>query len=130
MQPTIRTKVVFLRFAPASAIATLWHNHCNTWVAQFIKAMTTWPHPYFLFRCFLNKYISKNLKIYFLFKLYPKTSCKVLLNKNFYKIIYDIVITSKGYARYALSRHISRHGLTTAMQHLVETGKVFRGSSN
>ena len=39
-------------------------------------------------------------------------------------------IASKGYDRYGLSPHISRHGLTTAMHHLVETGKVFRGSSN
>jgi len=29
-----------------------------------------------------------------------------------------------------LSQHISRHGLTTAMQHLFKTGKVFRGLSN
>ena len=36
----------------------------------------------------------------------------------------------KGCARYASIRHISRHGLTTAMQHLVEAGKVLRGSSN
>lgn len=130
MQPTIRTKVVFLRFAPVYTFATLWHNHCNTWVAQFIKAMTTWPHPYFLSRCFLNKYNLKISKLYFNFKFYPKTSCKVLIIKNFNINNYDLVITGKGYARYALSRHISRHGLTTAMQHLVETGKVFRGSSN
>jgi len=36
----------------------------------------------------------------------------------------------KGYARYVHKQHISRHGLTTAMQHLVEAGKVLRGSSN
>jgi len=41
-----------------------------------------------------------------------------------------LAITSKGSARYALSRHVSRHGLTTAMQHLVVTGKVLRGLSD
>jgi hypothetical protein len=39
-------------------------------------------------------------------------------------------MAEKGYARYTLARHISQHGLTTAMQHLVEAGKVMRGSSN
>ena len=29
-----------------------------------------------------------------------------------------------------LSVDVSKHGLTTAMQHLVETGKVLRGLSN
>jgi len=39
-------------------------------------------------------------------------------------------ITNKGYVRYAFYRHASRHGLTTAMQHLVVTGKVLRGLSD
>ena len=41
-----------------------------------------------------------------------------------------VAITNEGYVRYVLSHHISKHGLTTAMQHLVEAGKVFRGVSN
>ena len=46
------------------------------------------------------------------------------------KVCYRIKAV-KGYARYTRNaRYISRHGLTTAMQHLVEAGKVLRGSSN
>jgi len=41
-----------------------------------------------------------------------------------------VAIANEGFVRYVLSHHISKHGLTTAMQHLVEAGKVFRGSSN
>jgi len=37
---------------------------------------------------------------------------------------------AKGSARYTLARYVSQHGLTTAMQHLVEAGKVLRGLSN
>ena len=41
-----------------------------------------------------------------------------------------VAIANEGFVRYVLSHHISKHGLTTAMQHLVEAGKVFRGVSN
>ncbi len=45
LQPAIRTKVIFKRFTPIHIFVTLCNYHCNTWVAQPIRAMTTWPHP-------------------------------------------------------------------------------------
>jgi hypothetical protein len=52
-------------------------------------------------------------------------TCRVL----FIFVNINIATASKGFDRHALG-HISRHGLPTAMQHQVETGKVFRGLSN
>jgi len=45
LQPTIRTKVIFIRLTPIFILVTFCKYHCNTWVAQPIRVMTTWPHP-------------------------------------------------------------------------------------
>jgi len=40
------------------------------------------------------------------------------------------ITASKGFDRYALALAHIKHDLTTAMQHLVVTGKVLRGLSD
>ena len=44
--------------------------------------------------------------------------------------MFDIATGIEGSVRYMFSHYVSRHGLTTAMQHLLKIGKVLRGLSN
>ena len=39
LQPTIRTEIGFMRFAPRHRFASLCTNHCSTCVAQVIRGM-------------------------------------------------------------------------------------------
>lgn len=46
-QKMIRTEMTFKRFASIFIIATCCCHRCNTCVAQPIRAMKTWRHPFF-----------------------------------------------------------------------------------
>lgn len=49
---------------------------------------------------------------------------------EFFKNNFNLATTIEGSVRYMLSQYVSRHGLTTAMQHLFKIGKVLRGLSD
>jgi len=85
---------IFLRFAPLRSLASLCNNHCSTCVAQGIRAMMIWLRPR-------------------LPPIYIGSFFRVLSTKYHW-----IATKNRGCVRYRTKPNISRHELTTTMQHL------------